>query len=95
MAEIQVIASGPDRGRAIAVRPDGFQWGRFEHLNNTDGNGAQFLVVRCDPVLFPAEQLLGWSLDIDSCVDVAALSALDGWEVPVVPLSAFSAPMEE
>lgn len=92
MAEIQCIASGPDRGRVIAVKPDGFQWGRFEHLNNADGNGVQFLVVRCDPLLVTAESLLGYTLDIDAHVDVQALAALDGWEVPAVPVAAFSAP---
>ena len=39
--------------------------------------------------------LTGWVMDIDAHVDVLALAATPEWEVPLVPLSAFTAPPEK
>lgn len=96
MAEILVLnAADRDvpRGYVYVAKPDGFDWGAAQHLTHED---CSFLVVRVDDApLTDGFALMGWLMDIDACVNVAALSALDGWEVPTVPLSAFSAPPEQ
>lgn len=96
MAELLVLnASDRDvpRGYVFAVKPDGFAWGRGEHLTHED---CSFLVVRVDDApLAEGFALMGWLMDIDAHVDVQALAATPEWEVPTVPLSAFSAPPEQ
>lgn len=96
MAELLVLNSADrdkPRGYVFAVRPDGFPWGSGEHLTHED---CSFLVVRVeDAPLAEGFALMGWVMDIDAHVDVQALAATPEWEVPTVPMSAFSAPPEQ
>lgn len=96
MAELLVLnAADRDvpRGYVYVAKPDGFDWGAAQHLTHED---CSFLVVRVDDApLAEGFALMGWIMDIDAHVDVQALAATPEWEVPTVPLSAFSAPPEQ
>lgn len=96
MAELLVLnASDRDvpRGYVYVAKPDGINWGAAQHLTHED---CSFLVVRVDDApLADGFALMGWTMDIDTHVDVQALAATPGWEVPTVPFSAFSAPPEQ
>lgn len=94
MAELLILnAAGRDvpRGHVFCAKPDGFAWGAAEHLTHED---CSFLVVRVEGPVGQEFALTGWVMDIDAHVDVRALAATQEWEVPTVPLSAFSAPQE-
>lgn len=96
MAELLILnAADRDvpRGYVYVAKPDGFDWGAAQHLTHED---CSFLVVRVDDApLADGFALMGWIMDVDGHVDVQALAATPGWEVPTVPLSAFTAPPED